>query len=480
MVQMKLLYSLSLFTCFLLSSCKPSEEKGLIKPNILLIFVDDLGKEWISAYGSDSIETPNVDHLAETGLKFENFYVNPQCTPSRLSLFTGQYPFRHGWVNHWDVPRWGGGAHYDWRVNPGLGRVIQDAGYKTAAAGKWQVNDFRVQPDAMKNHGFDDWCMWTGYETGNPPSAERYWDPYLFTKDGSKTYPREFGEDLMTDFLIDFMKKNKEDPMFMYYAMCLTHTPLVPTPADPEAEGMYPKHKAMVKYMDLIVGKLVASLEAEGLRDNTIIVFTTDNGTAKGITGSINGHEVPGAKANTTESGTAMPFIVNCPGIVPEGKVTDALSDLTDLLPTFTQLAGGTLPDGHIFDGVSIADVFTGKSMDSARDWIMSMGGGNNAALSEKGVENQYRFRDRVLRDKEYKLYVSTERKPEKLFYLKEDPFESVNLIASDKRQYQEAIKKFMKVVETFPTQDHDPKYNPLGPQSWDVAVTVKSQEWKK
>lgn len=477
---MKLLYILSLFTCFLLSSCKPSEEKGVIKPNILLIFVDDLGKEWISSYGSDSIETPNVDLLAETGLKFENFYVNPQCTPSRLSLFTGQYPFRHGWVNHWDVPRWGGGAHYDWRVNPGLGRVMHDAGYKTAAAGKWQVNDFRVQPDAMKNHGFDDWCMWTGYETGNPPSAERYWDPYLFTKDGSKTYPGEFGEDLMTDFLIDFMKKNKEDPMFMYYAMCLTHTPLVPTPMDREAEGMYPKHKAMVKYMDLIVGKLVASLEAEGLRDNTIIVFTTDNGTAKGITGSINGHEVSGAKANTTESGTAMPFIVNCPGIVPEGKVTDALSDLTDLLPTFTQLAGGTLPEGHIFDGVSIADVFIGKSKDSARDWIMSMGGGNNAALSEKGVENQYRFRDRVLRDKEYKLYVSTERKPEKLFYLEEDPFESVNLIESDESQHQEAIKKFMKVVETFPTQDHDPKYNPLGSQPWDVTVTVKSQEWKK
>ena len=228
---MKLISKILSFTGLLviLTTCGHQNELPQ-KPNILLIFVDDLGKEWISSYGSDNIETPNVDLLAETGLKFENFYVNPQCTPSRLSLFTGQYPFRHGWVNHWDVPRWGGGAHYDWRVNPGLGRVMHDAGYKTAAAGKWQVNDFRVQPDAMKNHGFDDWCMWTGYETGNPPSADRYWDPYLFTKEGSKTYPGEFGEDLMTDFLIDFMKKNKEDPMFMYYAMCLTHTPLVPTP----------------------------------------------------------------------------------------------------------------------------------------------------------------------------------------------------------------------------------------------------------
>lgn len=147
------------------------------KPNILFIIADDLGKEWVSSYGAEEIKTPSIDKLAQTGLKFENFYSAPQCTPSRVELFTGQYPFRNGWVNHWDVPRWGGGAHFDWNKNPSIARIMQSAGYKIAAAGKWQVNDFRVQPEAMVYHGFDDYCMWTGFETGNPASAERYWNP---------------------------------------------------------------------------------------------------------------------------------------------------------------------------------------------------------------------------------------------------------------------------------------------------------------
>ena len=474
----KLILIFYLFLSFFSIGCSKNEDRE--KPNILLIFVDDLGKEWISSYGATDIKTPNIDQLAATGLKFENFYVNPQCTPSRLSLFTGQYPFRHGWVNHWDVPRWGGGAHYDWTQNPGLGRMMNQSGYATAAAGKWQVNDFRVQPDAMKQHGFDDWCMWTGFEATNPPSGKRYWDPYLHTKEGSKTYNGKFGEDVFTDFLIDFMKENKEQPMFLYYAMCLTHTPFTTTPAELDVTEKYPKHKAMVRYTDYLVGKLVKALDEFGLRDNTIIIFTTDNGTTKGIKGTLSGKEINGGKSLLTENGTCMPFIVNCPSKVPEGVVTDALSDITDIFPTCVQLSGGQMPENYVFDGASTADLLLGKSKASKRDWIMSMGGGNNAALSENGVENQYKFRDRVLRDKKYKLFVSTNRKPEKLFNLIEDPYETQNLIDSQDSEVQDEIEKFWKVVETFPAQDNDPRYIPLSPQPWDVEVTVKSQQWKK
>ncbi len=187
------------------------------KPNILFIMADDLGKEWISCYGAEGIETPNIDKLAAGGMRFENVYCMPQCTPTRATLLTGQYPYNNGWVNHWDVPRWGAGCHFDWNHNTTFAKVMKTAGYKTAAAGKWQVNDFRVTPDAMEKHGFDDWCMWTGYETGVDASAERYWDAYLNTREGSKTYEGQFGEDVFTDFLIDFMKKNKDEPMMMYY-----------------------------------------------------------------------------------------------------------------------------------------------------------------------------------------------------------------------------------------------------------------------
>jgi arylsulfatase A-like enzyme len=139
---------------------------------------DDMGKEWVSAYGSESISTPAIDALASDGMRFDNVWSNPQCTPTRLSLLTGQYPFRNGWVNHWDTPRWGHG-YFDWRKYPSLAGTLKQAGYATVAAGKWQVNDFRIEPEAMKKHGFDSYAMWTGWEEGVEASAERYWDPYI-------------------------------------------------------------------------------------------------------------------------------------------------------------------------------------------------------------------------------------------------------------------------------------------------------------
>ena len=161
----------------LLYACgdKPSKKQipqEAEKPNIIFLMVDDLGKEWLSCYGAENIETTQIDALAASGMRFHNAWSMPQCTPSRLTLLTGQYPFRHGWVNHWDVPRWGGGAHYDETKNPSLVKDLKNAGYKTCIAGKWQIDDFRVEPDALSRNGFDAWCMWTGYETGIPASAE--------------------------------------------------------------------------------------------------------------------------------------------------------------------------------------------------------------------------------------------------------------------------------------------------------------------
>ena len=453
------------------------------KPNILFILTDDLGKEWVSSYGAEDIKTPNIDRLVQTGLKFDNFYSTPQCTPSRISLFTGQYPFRNGWVNHWDVPRWGGGAHFDWVKNPSIARIMQSAGYKTAAAGKWQINDFRVQPEAMVSHGFDDYCMWTGYEAGNRASAERYWNPYIHTKEGSKTWSGQFGEDIFSGFLIDFMKVNKDKPMFLYYAMCLTHTPFTSTPSESDVTDKYDCHKAMVRYMDFTVGKLIKALDDFGIRKNTIIIYTTDNGTTGQITGRINGREVQGGKTKTTENGICQPFVVNCPGVIPEGKTTSALCDLTDIFPTCADLAGVPLPENYVFDGVSLVDLFLGKTKDSSREWIMAMGGdgkGSTGALSENGLENEYRFRDRVIRNKGYKLFVSSDRKPEKLISVLDDPEEKSDLLSSNDPEIKSEFERLWKAVSTFPAKDNDPIYNPLPKQPWDKKVTVKSQVWKK
>jgi len=453
---------------------------GPKRPNILLILIDDLGKEWLSCYGAEDVETPNLDRLAAEGMRFENAYCMPQCTPTRVTLLTGQYPFRHGWVNHWDVPRWGGGCHFDANRNPSLARYLQKAGYKTAAAGKWQISDFRVQPEAMAQHGFDDWRMWTGFEGDNPPSAERYWNPYLHTLAGSQTYPNAYGPDLETDFLIDFMLRHRDEPLFLYYPMTLTHGPLVTTPAEPEATGDLGQHKAMVRYADHLVGRLITALKETDLLENTIVLVTCDNGTGGNIAGHRGGRLVQGAKGLTSEPGVCVPFIVNCPGRVPAGVVTTALTDVTDILPTLLELAGAPLPEGHVFDGRSIAPLITGQSQQSPRTWIMAMGGGNDARLTENGVENKFRFRDRVFRDERFKLYVDSNRQAVKLIDFESDPDESRNILAEPGDAGRLALEKFLAALVTMPAQDADPIYDPLPAQPWDVKVTARSQEWKQ
>ena len=473
----------------LLLSCKGSnntEEVAERPPNIILILVDDLGKEWVSAYGAEDIVTPNIDALAKAGTKFNNVYSMPQCTPTRISILTGQYPFRHGWVNHWDVPRWGGGAHFDENLNPSLGKEMKMAGYKTCIAGKWQIDDFRVEPDALTKNGFDQYCMWTGYETGVPASAERYQDPYLYSNGETKTYKVKFGPDIFRDFIIDFIETNKDEPMFIYYPTVLTHTPFVNTP-DESAEDNLGKHKAMVRYADKITGEIIATLERENLRENTIVVWTTDNGTAQSIIGTLKGKKVKGGKSKTTEAGICEPFIVSWPGHVAANRQSDALIDFTDLFPTFLDIAGiepkrkwAVGDTTAIIDGRSFKNALLEGSDTSQRDWILGMGGGNFAKLTENGVENQYRFRDRVLRNERYKLYIGSDRKPEKFFDLESDPFEEHNIIDSlDTHERTQNFEALKSVVESFPLEDNDPKYIPNPSQSWDVEVTAESEKWK-
>jgi len=449
----------------LLGNCSRQADK----PSILFILVDDLGKEWISCYGAEDIETPNIDALANNGMLFNNAYSMPQCTPSRVSLLTGKYPWRTGWVNHWDVPRYGVG-YFDWKKkeNMTFARILRDAGYRTAAAGKWQINDFRVEPRSMEKHGFEDWCMWTGGEGQNPPSDQRYWNPYINTPSGSKTYKGKFGPDLYSEFLINFIGKNADKPMMLYFPMALTHTPFTTTPDMPDVKENMEKHRAMVLYTDKIVGQLVLALEEAGIRDKTIIIFTTDNGTSRSVTGKQNGIDVPGGKSLKTENGVCAPFIVNCPGLVPSGVVTDALTDFTDLMPTFLELAGISPPSGLIIDGSSIAPLLLGKAEDSPREWIMALGH-HRARVDSLGIRGIHDFASRVIRDKKYKVWVDENRSITRLHDLAVDPLEKVNLINSSKPEHIQAIKKFQAVVDLLPEKDARPLYEPREALPWDV-----------
>jgi arylsulfatase A-like enzyme len=437
------------------------------RPNIVFIMLDDLGKEWVGAYGGEGIETPNIDRLARAGMAFENAWSMPQCTPTRVTLLTGQYPFRHGWTNHWDVPRWGAGAHFDPRLNPSFPRVLREAGYQTAAAGKWQIDDFRVEPQAMREAGFDRWCMWTGYETGNPPSANRYWDPYIAMDGESKTHAGKFGPDVYTDFLIDFIHANRDEPMFLYFPMCLTHGPLTSTPDQPEPRGpeAFP---GMVRYMDQLVGRLIAALDDAGVRDNTYIFFTTDNGTGMGQKNSRRGTVVRAGKTKMIEAGTAMPFIVTGPGI-EAGTETDALVDFSDLAPTLLELAGAAMPEAYAVDGRSFAPLLRGEADDSPREWILSMGG-SPAKLRDGRVVPKDRYDARVLRDKRYKVWVDGRGAITRLHDMHADPGEQANLLDQPLRSADEqaALDKFEAALATMPDEDAAPRYKANPPQPWD------------
>ena len=434
------------------------------RPNIIFIMVDDLGKEMISCYGSTQVQTPNIDALAAKGMRFNNAYSMPQCVPTRATVLTGQYPFRHGWVNHYDVPRWGKGCHFSPKYNPSFAKQLKAAGYATCISGKWQISDFRIQPRILNELGFDEYCVWTGYEKANPPSSKRYWDPYIHTAQGSRTYKGQFGPDIYNRFIIDFIEEHKNEPMMIYYPMNLTHGPLTTTPHNKDTAGK----KVMVEYMDYLVGTLVKSLEENKVRDRTIIIWSTDNGSAKG---------------KTTEKGACEPFVVSCPGLVPQGLVTDALVDFTDLLPTFCELSGAALPKGHTTDGRSFASLILGKADDSPRKWIMAMGGGGiQATKTDDGwrVFNKHQYRDRAIRDKQYKLYIGADRRPEKLIDLKADPQENNNIIDSNDPMVKAALARLKKVAAGFPEKDANPKYDPLPLQSWDLIEEKKKEKQKR
>ncbi|WP_236978817.1 sulfatase-like hydrolase/transferase [Membranihabitans maritimus] len=460
----------SLCWIIILVGCKQSGEKS--KPNFVIILVDDLGKEWIGAYGAGDIKTPEIDRLSETGIRFTNAYSMPQCTPSRVALLTGQYPYNNGWINHYDVPRWGHGARFDPDKYPVFARSLRNAGYKTCATGKWQINDFRLEPEAMVNGGFDEYFMWTGGEGGNEEiSNKRYWDPYIHSKDGSQTYEGQFGPDLFSDFAIDFMSENRDNPFLVYYPMVLTHTPFVATPLEPNAESKIEKHKAMVRYTDFIVGKIMKALNDLQIRDNTYVIFTTDNGTTPAIAGRKDGEFIIGGKSYLTENGINAPFIMNNPGVIKEGQVSDALVDFTDLFPTLMELSGTKeLEDKYSIDGKSFASVVNGQQeVTENKKWVLSMGS-HPASIDKRGrIRNHFTFRDRIMRNERYKIYIDTLRRIQRMYDLSTDPYETKDIANSDIETVENIRNQVQEILSFIPEADEHPDYEQLDRSLYDI-----------
>ena len=354
------------------------------KPNIILIMADDAGWECFGSYGAVDYKTPNLDHLAAKGLQFNHCYSTPLCTPSRVKLMTGQYNFRNY-------------THFGY-LNPRektFGHLLQENGYRTAIAGKWQLNGLYHQAPGCFDKtrplkaGFHESLLWqvTKGKAKRQGGGERYWNAPLEHNGvtiSSETNHGKYGPDLFTDFVCDFMERNREQPFFVYYPMVLVHDVFVPTPDSigdmsleeaqimPKEPHLRKKHfVAMVNYMDKLIGKIVGKVEDLGLAEDTIILFTADNGTDTKITSNWSGLELKGGKGGPTDRGTHVPLIAYWQGHTPKGGVSEDLIEFTDFYPTIAQAAGVELGADDPIDGISFFSQLNGKK-GTPREWQLN------------------------------------------------------------------------------------------------------------
>jgi arylsulfatase A-like enzyme len=359
----------------LLLACSAAVAQTTRPYNVVLIMADDLSASELACYGHKTNQTPNLDKLASEGTRFQTCWATPLCTPTRVMLMTGQYGFRTGYYNLY-------GRHlvplpesplYDVGAKTTFADVVKAKGYTTALAGKWQLTG--KLPTLVRDCGFDQYMMWA-YKDNLPPGVEhtgawqnnkvgqttsRYWNPSII-RNGEyfPTKPNDYGPDLFCNFLIDFVRANKDKPFCAYWPMVLTHDPHVETP-DLDHPGQRTERgmATNVRYMDHVVGRMVRAIDEAGLRENTIIIFTADNGTGGA------------GKGTLVNAGAQEPMIVRCPGTVKAGVVSDALVSLVDVFPTIAEFTNAPIPPGLVLDGRSFAPIVRGESQ-KHRDWLFS------------------------------------------------------------------------------------------------------------
>lgn len=399
------------------------------RPNILLMMTDDVGMEWFGCYGNAKKLTPHLDQLAETGVRFEHCYSQPICTPSRVKIMTGRYGFRN----------YRGFGHLP-KSEITFANLLQDVGYKTCVVGKWQLAEY-----PSKNvkggkgmipleAGFEEHSCWSLNDRGN-----RYWDPLIETNGEIKKHNGAYGPDVVSDFAMDFMTRNKDVPFFCYYPMILTHSPHVPTPdsLDPNSKDEQQNLEDMVQYTDKIVGKLVTHLKNLGIYENTLILFTSDNGTSQSIEAEmIDGRVLKGGKGSMQDKGTHVPLIAHWNQAVQENAVVQDLVDFSDFLPTFVEVAGAKIPADRVIDGYSFAPQLKGLE-GKVRDWAYC----NYwyAGRTKKGERHW-------VRNHRYKLYENGD-----FFNVLEDRDENSPIEEGSSVEFvQTQFNKLQKVFENF------------------------------
>ncbi len=372
---MKLFLSTALIFLLFLGCTSIDENR---KPNIIILFADDLGYGDLTSYGHPTIKTPNLDQMVAEGMKFTNFYSgSPACTASRYSLLTGRYPVRSGfaWVL---VPKSPRGIHpKEYTLAEGL----KDAGYATAAYGKWHLGV--TKPDYMPlQNGFDEYL---GLPYSNDMLPPKWKDMPLI--DGNDTIEHNPDQTLLTakytERALNFIERNKDNPFFVYLPYAMPHVPLHPGAEFNDSERG--KYGDVVEEIDWSTGVIMDKLKELGIEENTLVVFTSDNGPwiIKDERGGSSGLLRDG-KGSTWEGGMRVPGIAWWPGKIKGGSLQTERASTLDLYNTSLKLAGIDLPGDRPIDGRDISPLLFEKEL-SESDRFFYYGLGNKVFAVRKG-----------------------------------------------------------------------------------------------
>lgn len=449
-------------------SSKADEQAADEQPNIIFIFIDDMGYGDLSAYGNCKIQTPNIDRIGKEGIKFTNFYVgSPICSPSRVTVTTGQYPSRHGITSFLASSQRNakrGMVNYLDPNAPSVSRTMQKAGYATAHFGKWHMGGGRDVEGAPhpKAYGFDESLV----------SFEGLGDRLLLKGEGLSKQSEKLKQGeiswvekhevtpILVDRTIDFIKKQEDKPFYIHLWPGDVHDPFKPKDKHLKMFSRYANNHyeqeflAVLYQLDQEIGRLLDQLDEMGLAENTLVVLTSDNGPTdwkyyydENFAPPGSADPFRGRKWSLYEGGIREPFMARWPGHIPAGVTNDStIMHASDLFQTFCDIAGVTPPNVE-FDGENMSKALKGGEQQRTKPLFWEYGSdydiqpGNPRFISPR----------LAMRDGEWKLLINDDRSQMELYNLQKDHAETTNLAERHPKIAERMANKVLEWKSSMP-----------------------------